>query len=274
MRQLVPAVTDTRGILRPADAPAHFRLRRRAPAPDLAPWVERLWAVEWDLRGRAPYEQLLNFPSVNLAVQEDVDGVFGIRLQRDGRTLRGTGWAAGVKFRPGAFRAFWPHPAHELTDRALPLAAAFGEAGEALAAGVRAVAPSQRSIVIERFLRPRRPARDPQLDLIAAVIGTMLDAPGLTRVEAVAERHAVSARTLQRVFREYVGVSPKWVLRRYRLQAAAERIADAPHEDWAAVAVELGYFDQSHFIGDFKAVVGATPAEYAADCARTDAQAA
>ena len=60
-----------------------------------------------------------------------------------------------------------------------------------------------------------------------------------------------------------VGVSPKWVLQRYRLHEAAERIAEGRDGDWAATALELGYFDQAHFIRDFKALIGASPAQYA-----------
>ena len=71
-----------------------------------------------------------------------------------------------------------------------------------------------------------------------------------------------SARGLQRLFREYVGVSPKWVMQRYRLFEAAERLA-AGGVDGAQVAQELGYFDQAHFIHDFKAMVGRSPLEFA-----------
>ena len=91
----------------------------------------------------------------------------------------------------------------------------------------------------------------------------MLEDPAVVRVDELAARHAMSPRTLQRLFRRYVGVSPKWVLQRYRLHEAAERIAEGRDGDWAATALELGYFDQAHFIRDFKALVGASPAQYA-----------
>jgi AraC-like DNA-binding protein len=84
------------------------------------------------------------------------------------------------------------------------------------------------------------------------------------RVGELAARHGMSPRSLQRLFRRYVGVSPKWVLRRYRLHEAAERIAEGRDGDWARPALDLGYFDQAHFIRDFKALVGASPAQYAA----------
>ena len=69
-------------------------------------------------------------------------------------------------------------------------------------------------------------------------------------------------RQLQRLFKEYVGVSPKWVIQRYRLFDAAERIAAGTIVKGADLALELGYADQAHFIRDFK-TVGRSPADYA-----------
>lgn len=73
----------------------------------------------------------------------------------------------------------------------------------------------------------------------------------------------VSKRTLQRIFSQYVGVGPKWVIKRYRLHEAADQLAGGNVVDWPRLALDLGYFDQAHFIKDFKAMVGRTPTEYA-----------
>jgi transcriptional regulator GlxA family with amidase domain len=74
----------------------------------------------------------------------------------------------------------------------------------------------------------------------------------------------IGARTLQRLFTEHVGVSPTWVLRRYRLQEAAETVRDGRPVLWAQVAADLGYSDQAHLVRDFRAAIGTTPAAYAA----------
>ena len=69
-------------------------------------------------------------------------------------------------------------------------------------------------------------------------------------------------RSLQRLFSEYVGVSPKWVIRRYRLHELIERSHTGEEPDWPQLALELGYFDQAHLINDFRTITGYSPTEY------------
>ena len=254
----VAETASTRGILRPHEGRRHFALRRELPSPDLATWVERHWMVEWDLE--EPYTQeLLNHPTVNLAVEPGFAGVYGIRTDRDRKQIDGRGRVVGVKFRPGAFQPFWGRSVHLLTNRTLPLTAVFGPDAAALADRVRAEA--EQPVRGDGGLPPRpAPAARPALDTIAAIVGTMLEDPAVARVDALAARHGMSTRTLQRLFRRYVGVSPKWVLKRYRLHEAAERIAEGRDGSWAATALELGYFDQAHFVRDFTALIGTSPA--------------
>jgi AraC-like DNA-binding protein len=263
------ATTSQRGVLDPEGAARHFRLTRYAPAPDLAHLVERHWFVEWDLRGRPPFTQgIVTHPSVNLAIEPDYALVFGIVTGRSDHRLEGKGKVVGCKFRPGGFHPFMPVPAVELTGRVVTLPEAFGAGTEGLHERVLAAYSDREQVaVVEAFLRSRLPRPDANVDTVGRIMRLVLASPELTRVEQLVERTGMSSRSLQRLFREYVGVTPKWVLRRVRLHEAAERIADDPDEDWAMLALDLGYFDQAHFIKDFKAVVGRAPAEYAAMCA-------
>ena len=61
---------------------------------------------------------------------------------------------------------------------------------------------------------------------------------------------------------EYVGVSPKWVIRRYRLHELIERFNSGEKLDWAQLALVLGYFDQAHLINDFTTIIGYSPTQY------------
>lgn len=260
-----------RGILDPANEGPVFRLARRAPALDLAHALDRHWNVEWDLRGRAPVTQeVVNHPNVNLTFEPDGAFVWGVGTTRTEHALRDRGWVLGTRFRPGGFRALaGGRPVAALTDRVVPLRELFGRApADALEARVRGEATTAARIAhVEAFLRARIGRPDPRVAEVAAIVGLLLEDPAITRVEQLAVRCHRSPRTLQRLFRDYVGVNPKWVLQRQRLHSAAERIAEEPDVELGALALELGYFDQAHFINEFKAVVGRTPAEYAQACA-------
>ena len=260
---------STRGILGPEAIGRVFSLRRTPPAGDLAHLIERHWVVQWDLGDGPPHRQeVVTHPCVNLVFEPHGAAVHGVHRRRDVRILAGHGWAVGVKFRPGGFSGFLGRPVHEITDRSVSLPHVFGEAARDLERAAAAeAAPDAKIALTEAFLRARMPSPDPEVDLVQAVVIDMLAVDPGSTVQEVARRHAVSTRTLQRLFRRHVGVGPKWVLRRYRLQEAAEQLAAGERSDWTRLALDLGYFDHAHFIRDFRAVVGRSPAEYERMCA-------
>ena len=119
--------------------------------------------------------------------------------------------------------------------------------------------------IVRAFLLARLPAADPQVDRVAALVAEIDADRSLVRADALAARHGMSLRALQRLFDDYVGVGPKWVINRCRLHEAVDRLADGAAVDWTALALDLGYFDQAHFIRDFRTLVGRTPGEFARD---------
>jgi len=267
----MPQATEpTRGILRPDAGRSRFELNRRSPADDLAGHVERHWSVRWDLHDNPPFTQeILPHPCVNLVAEPGLVAVYGIPLGRSPHTIEGAGIAIGTKFRPGGFGGFLDRPASELNGRTVALGDLFGPHGAQLA---RRLADLEDDVdahieAVEAFLRERLPAPDPRYELVRAVAEDMLVADPGTTVAELAERHAVAPRTLQRAFADFVGVGPKWVLKRYRMHEAAERIASGETQDGASLALELGYFDQSHFIRDFTAQIGVSPSAYERTCA-------
>ncbi len=231
--------------------------------------MERHWIVRWDLEGREPYPQeTLPHPCVNLVIDAGRTGVFGVGTRKFEVLLEGRGQVVGAKFKPGAFHPFLRRPVSELTDRMVPLDEVFGGGGAALEESVLADEDDARQIaLIEAYLRPHIPAPDDNVTAVLRVIEAALADREITTVEELAERSGVAERTLQRLFRKYVGVSPKWVIQRFRLHEAVARAEEGATIDWASLAHELGYFDQAHFIHDFKAQVGRSPTEHAAACA-------
>ena len=119
----------------------------------------------------------------------------------------------------------------------------------------------------EALLSSVRPPRDPLAEQIAALVSRITDDPGLRRVDQLSAEAGITARTLQRLFADYVGVSPKWVMRRARLHEAAERADGGEPVDWAELAADLGYADQAHLTRDFTVTIGVSPTRYATSLA-------
>ena len=108
------------------------------------------------------------------------------------------------------------------------------------------------------------PERDPLAEQVAALVSNITDDPGMRRVDQLSASSGMTPRTLQRLFADYVGVSPKWVMRRARLHEAAERADSGEPVDWAELAADLGYADQAHLTRDFTVTIGVPPTRYAA----------
>ena len=121
---------------------------------------------------------------------------------------------------------------------------------------------------IEARLAPRAQVENPYAALVTEVIQSMRHVGPNTHVEHLAAMHHVAPHTLQRLFRSYVGVGPKWVPKRLRIHPAAEQLTATSPPPWTDLALDLGYYDHAHFIRDFRLVVGRPPAEYAAEAAR------
>lgn len=226
--------------------------------------MEHYWIVEWDLRDQAPYlSETLPHPSVHLVVEEGKSGVFGVMRGKFSRVLEDEGRVLGIKFRPAGFHPFSRSPVSGLTDRVIGLRDAFGVKGEAYEEAILALKDEEEMVeTAEDFLRERVPERDENVEVVNRIVGRIAANREITKVDDIANSLHLSKRTLQRLFERYVGVGPKWVIRRYRLHEAADRLADGEAVDLPEMALKLGYFDQAHFIKDFKTIVGASPAEY------------
>jgi AraC-like DNA-binding protein len=256
-----------RGVLNLKAGEKKFQLSLHPPAPDLAFFVEHHWIVSWDLRGQEPYRQEnLPHPCVHLAIEKGNSRIVGVVRGKFSYLLADKGRVLGVKFKPGAFYPFVKAPVSRFTDGSLSFREAFGVESTALEEAILSLEDAGAMIELaEGFLRARLPERDETVRLIERIVAQIIAEREITKVDDVASRLNLNKRTLQRLFSQYVGVSPKWVIKRYRLHEAAERLADGDVVDWPKLALDLGYCDQAHFIKDFKAIVGRSPAEYAKD---------
>lgn len=271
----IEKTTRPRGIVLPHGAPRPFTLRRYEPAPALAGYVEDYWVVRWALPPGAVHVQYtLGDPTLHVVFEPGSSRVVGVALRRFERRIEGHGGVFGVKFRPGAFRPLMSAPVSALSDRMVPLVDVFGAAGEAIDAAMTAAthdatAPDDTAVdtarvaLVEAFLTARLPAAPPgDLAYLQQIVLAMGTDATLLRVDDVVARFGVQVRALQRWFDDTVGASPKWVIKRRRIQDALARLDAAPDLDPARLALGLGYCDQAHFARDFRAIVGMTPGAY------------
>ncbi len=169
--------------------------------------------------------------------------------------------------RPGGFFPFFGRDVSELTGREQSIASVFGEEGLALERDVTEREGDASSVaLVERFLVRQKPRIDESVLLAARVVDLAHADPTIGRAATLAARAEISTRSLKRLFRRYGGVSTKWIIRRYRVHEACERVSAGAPACCSELAQELGYFDQAHFIRDFKSQVGRTPAQYAEMC--------
>jgi AraC-like DNA-binding protein len=252
-----------RGVLHRL-AEGDFDYHRSAPPPALAEWVEHFWGVRWHVP-EPRVQETLPHPNVHVVVEAGRAEVTGVQTRRFTRVLAGRGRVFGIKFRAGAFRPWLGQPVSVLADRVQPVASLFGEAAaRALAALLEHEDEGATVDAASRFLAERLPAApDPQAVLAGRIVDSIFDDRELRGVAELARRCAMTPRALQRLFSDYVGVGPKWVIQRYRLHEAIAQVQQGRAVPWAVLAQELGYFDQAHFIADFRRLVGRTPAEYA-----------
>ena len=257
--------SEPRGVLHPRLPHGEFRHERRAPTASLTAFVEHYWFVAWDLRGQPPQvQETLPHPSVHLVVEPPAARLYGVHQGRFVRTLEGQGRVFGIKFRPGGFRPFYGKDVAALMDGACDARDVFGAEATRFEAEVFAAPDVDRmTAAAERLLLDHLPAQDPLAERVAAIVADIATDRSLTTVEQLCARTHLHMRALQRLFKSYVGIAPKWVINRYRLHEAIAQLQAGHAASWADLALSLGYFDQAHFIRDFRALVGCAPAEYA-----------
>ncbi|MDL9980717.1 AraC family transcriptional regulator [Microbacterium sp. ASV49] len=250
-------MTDpNRGVLYPGDLP---RFTRIAAEGDVADLVEWFWIPQWDLPdGVSSAQRTLGYPAANLVIEGDDVGLWGATTHVAERVLEGSGWAVGALLTPAGFAALTAAP-RDLVDTHVLL-----DAPEVVAS-VSAVMPEDHSAAIAAFgawLVDRAGALTGEGRLANDMVRMLMNDSSILRIEDAAARLAVSPRTLQRLAHRTVGLPPAAIIRRRRLQEAAQRVREAPGVRLADVAAELGYADQAHLANDFRTVLGLTASEY------------
>jgi AraC-like DNA-binding protein len=273
-----PVERDSRGILDPWLLRQRVQLSRYPAGPVLAGLVNRFWAVQWNLpTGMVHRQEVLTHPSANLSVshpdaRSEAAGSGRLEARLGGvarglttRVLAGQGWAVAAMTTPGGLGAFVSTSAQRYTDRVVPLGSALrlDEVELLLQIAAEPDEAARIEVLRTRLEQAVVPERTRAARRVAEVAGVAESDRSVRRLGDLCDRAGVAQRTLQRMFQEYAGVSPTWVLRRYRLLEAAEAVRGGDRVSWTDLAADLGYADQAHVTRDFRAAIGQSPAAYA-----------
>jgi AraC-like DNA-binding protein len=236
-----------------------------APPIDLAPYVDRFWLRTslGDPVQPARTTRVLPDGCVDVIVHAERGAVEVVgAMTRAFEVPEAPADLVAVRFRPGTAAAIARCSLGELTDRHVEL----GELGIRDGALAEQVGdggpPRERIAALVDWVRERLADAGGPDRMVARAVA-LLSAPGDTRVDRVAGELGVSRQHLARVFRREVGVAPKELARIARVQRATAALGRGA--DVARVAVELGYFDQSHLAHDVRELIGVTPATLATE---------
>ncbi len=245
---------------------------RYEPDADLRPLVQRFWIPVWSVPpGEEAPQHVLQYPVSLLVVAPDYARFYGVVTGLSTTTLAGDGWAVGVMCTPAAGSLVAGGPMDAFTDRHVDISTVLGAAGGELAARVRSAmaedphAEDAHRTAMAAFsdvLRPLLPV-DAEGELVDRVVALVEGRPDLLRVAQLCEETGLGERALQRLLQRRLGLTPKWLVQRRRLQEAAERLR-GDGGSLAETAAVLGYADQAHFGRDFSRVTGTTPGRFAA----------
>jgi AraC-like DNA-binding protein len=256
------------------------------PAPPLDAYVECFWYAESNDPARRR-ERALPTGAMDLVFSLHADCIRCFASEADvvGHDARGAivhgaqsryfvldaqprSKTAGVHFRPGGGAALLGVPAGELTDRHIGLDALWGARAQSLREQLLQAEACEGAAAVfaalERALRARRPAPFVH-PAIGHALRSLASQASMARVQSVRDESGYGAKRFIALFRDAVGLTPKRFARIRRLQAVVERVARGPalaEVDWAEVALDGGYCDQSHLIRDFRGFAGVTPGAY------------
>ncbi|TGL56953.1 AraC family transcriptional regulator [Leptospira kemamanensis] len=257
----------TKGVLRQSKTQSFTKQNRYFPKESLKHFIEHYWSVTWDFPPNVCYTaETLPYPSVHIVFENGKDLVYGVHQKRFSVTLQGKGSVFGIKFLPGGFYPVYQKTMASLTNGIFTLESilnpSFLSQCDLNVAISKTDQDENRIQIIESWLESIQLNFDPKITLVNQIIDFIRKDITITRVEQISKFFSIKLRSLQRLFNEYVGVNPKWIIQQFRMQEIAERIEKEKLIHFADFSNEFGFFDQAHFNRMFKKMIGLSPEKY------------
>jgi AraC-like DNA-binding protein len=260
-----------------------MRSFQHVPGPPLADFVALLWLYEGYQQPHKK-ERLLPDGSMEMVVNlnEDQTRLYDPHETEKFQTLRGPvvvgahseffvidtaeqHTVAGVHFKPGGAFPFLGLPAGELHNSMVSLEDLWGRLADQLRERLlEAATPQAKFRLLEQSLLEQAAERLERHPAVAFALHELHRLPHTRTIADVTGQIGLSAKRFIQVFSGEVGLTPKLFCRVRRFQTVLRAIGKGRPVEWAAVAADCGYFDQAHFIHDFRAFSGINPSTYIA----------
>ncbi len=252
------------------------------PQQDLAEWVKCYWTLE------SPFE---NTPLKNTIIPDgtmklifhygdtykhhpnDKESVILPKCFLIGQLTRpyvveplGDTGSFVVRFQPDGFLPFANIGIKGIQNTAVPLDKLFAKEGEEIGERIlKANSTSERIALIETFLLKRLTDKNSIDNFVKSTVDTILNAKGQFSVNELSKRNNINRRQLTRKFSLTIGLSPKQLSKTIRIQNTLQTLLTKEVTSLTDLAYENQYYDQAHFIKDFKEFTGLTPKEFYGD---------
>lgn len=169
-----------------------------------------------------------------------------------------------VRFYPYGFANFVTTPLKDLSNKETPIEFLFGDkvSKELENKIAHAKDTMERIEIIERFLLDMLNNKKIIDKILKTTIDTLLSTSGNSSINSIVKNNLAKRRQLEIKFSQQIGISPKQLGKVIRLQAALKMLLNKKAENLANIAYESEYYDQAHFIRDFREFTGTTPTEF------------
>ena len=253
--------------------------RTFAPPPVLAPYVRFFWALEGEVEAgnqfvhrsmadgcvEIVFHYRASFDEIDAGENRQYSPLSSIQAQstrfRRFSTTESFG-IFGAYLYPYAIPRLFAFPASDFTDISPDLESVFGKEGKLLEEQISTAGDNPARVEIASgFLHRKLSVSGRELPSTYRAINSIIESAGSVRISELAREHAISTRQFERRFKELAGLSPKLYSRVVRFQSATQHKFEGVR-DLTQIAYACGYYDQSHFINDFRQFSGYTPKEY------------
>jgi AraC-like DNA-binding protein len=252
------------------------------PSPELQPFVKCFWTLENTVTENPVkqrvvpdgcMEMIFHYGDLYRQYFEDGSSVLQPKSFVFGQITRfleieptGITGTISARFHPDGLLPFIQVPVSDLENKAVSLDELFGDAGRVLEEEVLSKNTNTGRIeIIETFLLSHLQSPHSIDKITKSCVDVILQSNGQLNLIELAEKHNINRRSMERKLSSVVGISPKQLAKIIRLQAALRMLEKKQFTSLTSLAYENGYYDQAHFIKDFKDFTGLSPKSFYAD---------